>query len=667
MLRPVAFFFLKVAFMRVNGKRVLICSCEGSMDLDGQALAQALKTDPPDLCFDLCRGQMDRFQAALAGQDDLLLCCTQEAPLFLELAAERALTFVNIRENAGWSDQAAQAVPKIAALIQDAAHPLPPTPVVSFRSDGVVLALIRDQAGLDAAIRLSSRMAVSCLVVGQPDLTPPSQRGLAVFSGSLSSASGHLGAFCLAVRDLKTAPPSSRGTLTFSLRVQADNLNGDVIMDLTGAPPLFRGGRDGYVRADPAQPSQIERALAEAAELVGEFDKPRYVRVQADLCAHSRNGKTGCTRCLDACPSGAATPQGDHVQVNAHICSGHGSCASACPTGAITYDLPAQPGLSARIRRMVTEVLAAGGGSPDLLITDAQHGPALIEALARFGPGLPAAVLPLTVQAVTAIGLDILLTALAMGAGRISLLIHPKDLPEAASLTRTVDLAQILAAGLGLGQDRVRLLIQQDPLALRADLDLPVPANPHRATYQPMGHRRQLESQALAVLAGDPGPSMALPDGAPFGQVCVDLTACTLCLACVGACPTRALGSNPDRPLLSFKESACVQCGLCRATCPERAITLRPRLALGPDWDRAVVIKQEDPFACIRCGKEFGTKSTIERMAEKLAGHSMFQGGKRLDLIKMCDTCRVIAQMEDDDTPLGGPARPKPRTAEDYR
>ena len=53
---------------------------------------------------------------------------------------------------------------------------------------------------------------------------------------------------------------------------------------------------------------------------------------------------------------------------------------------------------------------------------------------------------------------------------------------------------------------------------------------------------------------------------------------CTLCHACVTACPTHALSDNPDRAMLRFTESLCVQCGLCQSTCPEKVITLEPRL-----------------------------------------------------------------------------------------
>ena len=78
--------------------------------------------------------------------------------------------------------------------------------------------------------------------------------------------------------------------------------------------------------------------------------------------------------------------------------------------------------------------------------------------------------------------------------------------------------------------------------------------------------------------------------------------------------------------MLRFAEDACVQCGLCKATCPEKVITLKPQLDFRAATARARVLKEEEPFCCIRCGKPFGVKSSVERVAAKLEGkHWMFQ------------------------------------------
>src|SRR5208282_5750958 len=102
--------------------------------------------------------------------------------------------------------------------------------------------------------------------------------------------------------------------------------------------------------------------------------------------------------------------------------------------------------------------------------------------------------------------------------------------------------------------------------------------------------------------------------------------------------------------------------------CPEKVISLVPRLAFSTAITAARVLKQEEPFHCIRCGKPFGVKSTIERVAAKLEGkHWMYRNSPRhLDVIKMCEDCRVAVVTEEGFDPYGAPARPKLRTTDDY-
>ena len=140
-------------------------------------------------------------------------------------------------------------------------------------------------------------------------------------------------------------------------------------------------------------------------------------------------------------------------------------------------------------------------------------------------------------------------------------------------------------------------------------------------------------------------PAIALPAaGSPWGSLQVDSQRCTLCLACVGACPAGALGDNPEAPQLRFTESACVQCGLCAGTCPEQAITLQPRLWLadgGQARRQPRVLNEAQPYGCVRCGKPFGTLQAIEAMISRLSGHPAFQGAAA-ERLRMCGDCRVI-------------------------
>ena len=149
---------------------------------------------------------------------------------------------------------------------------------------------------------------------------------------------------------------------------------------------------------------------------------------------------------------------------------------------------------------------------------------------------------------------------------------------------------------------------------------------------------------------------MKLPDGAPFGDVAINAGKCTLCMACVGACPGNALqdGSNRETPEVFFVESNCLQCGACVQTCPEDAVRLEPRLLFDREIrNRARALNRDTPFACIACGKPFAPTSVINKMQEKLKDHHMFGNQRALDRLKMCDDCRV-ADIVLDPEAMGG-------------
>jgi ferredoxin len=282
-------------------------------------------------------------------------------------------------------------------------------------------------------------------------------------------------------------------------------------------------------------------------------------------------------------------------------------------------------------------------------------------------------VLPVAVNEVTQIGLEAIAAAFAYGAASVRLLLRAKPRHDVTGLRGTLALAEPILAGLGFGGTRVATIETDDPDALGDALRAigSLEGAPRPASFLPVGAKRDVMRLALRELqrsAPTPVDLVPLPAGAPFGTVEINAEGCTLCLACVSACPTGALSDNPERPMLRFAEDACVQCGLCKATCPEKVITLQPQLDFRAATASARVLKEEEPFHCIRCNKPFGVKSTIERVAAKLEGkHWMFQNSaQRLDVIKMCEDCRFMAITEQEFDPYAAPARPKARTTEDY-
>jgi ferredoxin len=314
----------------------------------------------------------------------------------------------------------------------------------------------------------------------------------------------------------------------------------------------------------------------------------------------------------------------------------------------------------------------AGGTHPIVLVHDEAHGAPLLEALTEFDDGMPAHVLPLAVNEVTQIGIESVAAAFAYGASALRFLLHDRPRHDISGLRQTIALAEPILAGLGFDGTRIATIETDDPDMLgrmlrQIALLLPTP---RPASFRTIGGKRDVLRLALGELhrsAPDPADVIALPKGAPFGAVEINADNCTLCLACVSACPTGALRDDPEHPKLRFVEDACVQCGLCQATCPERVITLIPRIDFRASTAPARVLKEEEPFCCVRCNKPFGVKSTIERVLAKLEGrHWMYPGAsQRLELVKMCDDCRVAAVSQENFDPYTTPDRAV-RTTDDY-
>jgi ferredoxin len=398
----------------------------------------------------------------------------------------------------------------------------------------------------------------------------------------------------------------------------------------------------------------------EAIQLVGTFEKPLYIDLTEHLCAHSRANQIGCSKCLNICPTAAITPEEEHVKIDPLICAGCGACAALCPSGAISYSYPSPGSMFQRVQRLAETYLAQGGREPSLLVHDLEHGAELISLSARYGDGLPARMIPLDLEHVTGFGHAEMLSALACGFIRVTILAGRGT--ELSVIADELALANAIA-----GKDVVQLISTNDIEELARLLAAKEPKAHTASPIMPIGNRREITKLAAQTLNPDEIETISLPKGAPYGAVNVNKDSCTLCLSCVSLCPSGALGDNPDRPELRFTEDACLQCGICQTICPEQAITLEPRLDLRPSALSPRILNEEDPYACVSCGAPFGVRSTVEKIIEKLAGkHGMFSNPAAIEMIRMCDNCRIQAQYHQDQSAFARGPRPRIRTTDDY-
>ena len=523
------------------------------------------------------------------------------------------------------------------------------TAVVGYRATGLVLIVGPEPYALSVAEQLVGKVTLAILATEGNNLSAGSEKPvftreiggqiILVAAADLMDIGGYLGAFEVTV-DVNGESQNLAGLMNLTSQTF------DVILDLGRKPATtLELPPPGYF-AVSANRENMPKVLEEIAGLNGEFEKPQYVHYDPDICAHGERGITGCTRCIDTCPAGAVISIGERVEVDVHRCHGMGSCSAVCPTGALTYAYPSLGDTMNGLRQALTAWRISGMPAPCILLYDSDSG---AEYLRTVCADFPDGVLPWRVEEIGSTGVEVWLSALAYGAVGIRILTHERT-PGAVltTLAQQIELIRCLLEGLDYdGQSIAELPAVEFSSAVWPQyVDESVVADV--ATFGGVDNKRDALRLVFDHLTPESSPieAIALPAASPFGQIHVDTALCTLCMGCVSVCPAGALADGSDTPKLDFIEWNCVQCGLCERACPENAIALEARLLVDSD-SRLMkrTLNEEEPFGCIVCGKPFATKSMIDKMAETLASHRMFQGDA-LDRLKMCEDCRVKSMFD---------------------
>ena len=605
----------------------LVCNCNVTMPLDAKALGVPVHRS-------LCRQEVGSFLKALDGSDSLVVACTQEGALFNELAEQSEkplvapLRFVNIREVAGWTQEAKASGPKIAALLALADMPqAEPVPVVNYESQGRLFIIGAGSVALPWAEKLSGSLDVSVLCTEPGDL--PLARNYPIYTGAVTKLDGYLGKFsvdwdlqnpidpemctrcgacvevcpenaidlsfqidlskCKSHRDCVTAC-ASIGAISFDRKDRERNAEFDLILDLR-ADPKMRMSQTPQGYFAPGQ-DPLEQALVvnQLLEMVGEFEKPKYFVYNEKICAHGRNGKVGCNACIDVCSTGAISSlfkngQGS-VEVNPNLCMGCGACSTACPSGAMRYNYPSVPHQGKELKTIAAVFSAEAkkisqAAAPTLLLHTLKAGAQMIDGLGRSAhlmpkqfEGLPSFAIPYGIDHIASTGLDLWLSALTYGFAEVVLLLSGDEDPAyRATLQEQAELANAILNAYGF-DERIHLI-----MAKSAD-DL------------------QTVSQAMAALRKR-GALHSICTPASFGlstQKRETLEAVLEHLQKQAKTPLPETGvALPNSSLLgglNINKDACTLCMSCVSSCPEGA------LLDNPDEPILSFIEKQ----CVQCG-----------------------------------------------------------------
>ena len=343
-------------------------------------------------------------------------------------------------------------------------------------------------------------------------------------------------------------------------------------------------------------------------------------------CAVMRNRNASCTRCAEACTSGAISLQEDQIVVDPALCVGCGTCATVCPTCALEANNPSDAELVAQAGRA-----CANAGGHAVILCDRAWEPvadridperaARVRCLGRVEESLLVGLVAGGATRVTLVHADCASCPRNAGCETYEMVVDTTDRlletwnspvrvavgTAVPACARRADDAPAPVASLPYDETRRHLLGElgragmgaiADGVAGQGAAGADADDAPLVARMKVMGDgtlphflpdRRERLLDALAELGE---PSDVPVDSRLWGHVSINVDACRTCFMCATFCPTGAIARFQDEDGtvgVDHTPADCVKCRCCTDVCPTGALTLREDVMAGVIADGGVV------------------------------------------------------------------------------
>lgn len=314
---------------------------------------------------------------------------------------------------------------------------------------------------------------------------------------------------------------------------------------------------------------------------------------------------------------------------------------SVCPRDAIHFPAASSLQIGAQV-----EALLDGNSlsSPRGIIFACHNSVGRFHELSRSGNSILDGWFPVEVPCTGMITPTWILKSLQLGAAAVGLLVCPENdcrYGGREEMAGRVDYCSTLLNRMGMPSGAVQLVSSDEPDELQEFLAVLESLENRRtdqspllpADFSPLGAAGAV--RGLAEFKAFPVDLVVAHAHSPLGNLEVE-KGCTLCGACVAACPSDALSMEAGKgEVLSFSPAACVACGACVPVCPENVMRTEKVTRLASLMEEEVILFQDTSPRCVTCGKLIMPHAMLNRLKQSLKDHPSF------DIISQyCIDCR---------------------------